>query len=336
MSARRLAALLGFVAAAGAAIVTACGTDGGASDGGAPDAEPDARDGATEAAADAADATGDSNADLDASLLLGVIGDYGVCSDADPPQYSVTCPDEIGVAKLVHGWSPSAVLTVGDNSYGSGSQAQLPGDQAPYDVDIDAGRFFPAMGNHDWLSAAGVAPSLAYFGLASPRYVKSFGSLVTFYVLDTNDEDDAGDTAQSAQADWFRAALAASKTKWNVVVNHEAPYSSCGEYSYDGDGGRTDLRWIAAAGADLVLSGHSHVYERLARANYDGTATIPYVVMGASGAPLQGNCGVALAGQKKAIYGSFGALRLSISETSLSVDFVVEDGGLGDTLTLTK
>src|SRR6185312_11219685 len=208
MSARRLAALLGFVAAAGAAIVTACGTDGGASDGGAPDAEPDARDGATEAAADAADATGDSNADLDASLLLGVIGDYGVCSDADPPQYSVTCPDEIGVAKLVHGWSPSAVLTVGDNSYGSGSQAQLPGDQAPYDVDIDAGRFFPAMGNHDWLSAAGVAPSLAYFGLASPRYVKSVGSLVTFYVLDTNDEDDAGDTAQSAQADWFRAALA--------------------------------------------------------------------------------------------------------------------------------
>ncbi|HEY1954636.1 MAG TPA: metallophosphoesterase [Polyangiaceae bacterium] len=325
-----LALILG-TAAAGAFV--ACGDDSSGGDAGA-DAFVDATSEPPPIDSSAGDAA-DGGAD-DASLLIGVIGDYGVCSDADPPEYSVSCPDEIAVAALVHGWSPDAIVTVGDNSYGSGSYAQLPGDQAPYDPDIDAGKFFPTMGNHDWLSAAGDAPSLAYFHLASPRYVKAFGSLVTFYILDTDDHDDAGDDAGSAQAVWFRAALAASTTKWNVVVNHEAPYSSCGEYSYDGDGGREDFRWIGAAGADLVLSGHSHVYERLQRGNFDDGGPQPYVVMGASGAPLQGNCGVKLPGQQKAIYGTFGALRLAITSSSLVVHFVAEDGGVADTLTLTK
>ena len=332
MRARRLAGGVTLLACSALAWTFSCGDDASLPDaGGGPDAALDA---SLEAGPDAADDAAPSDAAQ--SIVLGVIGDYGVCSDADPPQYSVTCPHEIGVAALVHGWSPAAIVTTGDNSYGSGSVAQVPGDQAPYEEDVDAGRFFPTMGNHDWLSATGDAPSLAFFHETSPFYTKSFGSLVTFYVLDTNDQDDAGDTATSAQATWFRAQLAASTTKWNVVVNHEAPYSSCGEYSYDGDGGRGDFRWIGASSADLVLSGHSHVYERLARASYDDGGLLSYVVMGTSGAPLQGNCGVALPGQQKAIYGAFGALRLTIDEKSLVVEYVLEDGGVGDTLTLTK
>ena len=119
-------------------------------------------------------------------------------------------------------------------------------------------------------------------------------------------------------------------------MNHQAPYSSCGEYSNDGTDGGLDLRWVAAPGADLVLSGHSHVYERLARASYADGGTIPYIVIGTSGAPLQGNCGIALPGQQKAIYGAFGALRVEISEATLVVTYVLEDGGVADALTLTK
>ena len=150
-------------------------------------------------------------------------------------------------------------------------------------------------------------------------------SLVTFFILDTNAQDDAGITATSAQAAWLDAQIAASTTQWNVVVNHQAPYSSCGEYSSEGTDGNVD-----SPKADAVLSGHSHVYERL------DSGTIPYVVIGASGAPLQGNCGVKLTGQQKAIYGAFGALRLDVGATSLGVTFMEEDGGVGDTLTVQK
>lgn len=314
--------------------IGACGGDETTVDGGpdatASDVAP--LDAAPDSGADAAPV----DASPDAHLVLGVVGDYGVCSDADPPQYSATCAHELGVASLVHGWQPDAIITVGDNSYGSGTYAQLPGDQAPYDPDIDAGRFFPAAGNHDWLSAAGIKPSLDYFHLKSPYYVQAFGSLVTFFILDTNAQDDAGITATSAQAAWFDAQIAQSTTPWNVVVNHQAPYSSCGEGSNDGNDGSVDLRWVAAAKADVVLSGHSHVYERLARGNYDDSGTIPYVVMGVSGAPLQGNCGAKLSGQQKAIYGAFGALRLDVTSSSLTMTFVEEDGGAGDTITLTK
>ena len=325
------------------ALAAACGgTEAAVSSdaGGAADAAPDAT---TPASGDDAAGTGDGargdagDAGVQAGpLVLAVIGDYGVCAATDPAQYSVTCPDEQRVAALVHAWAPRAIVTTGDDSYGSGRADQIPGDQAPYDDYIDAGRFFPAMGNHDWLDSQGIAPSLAYFGLASPYYTHAFDGLVTFYVLDTDDHDDAGVTATSAQATWLRAQLAASTTPWNVVVNHEAPYSSCGEFSYDGTGGREDFRWIAAAGADVVLSGHSHVYERLLERNAVDAGPIPYVVIGASGAPLQGDCGVARAGQQKAIYGSFGALRLAVTAKSLAIEFAVEDGGVRDALTLTK
>ncbi len=280
-------------------------------------------------------AAGSLDAETSTVVVVAVIGDYGVCSPNAPPQYSVSCGHEKGVAALVHGWQPAAIVTTGDNTYGSGRADQIPGDQAPYDADIAAGNFFPAMGNHDWQNGS-IQAALAYFKLSSPYYSERRGALVTFHIVDTNANDPGGDTASSTQARWLDAQLAASTTPWNIVVNHQAPYSSCGEFSYDGTGGRPDYRWIAAAKTDLVLSGHSHVYERLSEPPFSGIGEIPYVVIGASGAPLQASCSHVLQGQKKAVYGVFGALKLEITTTRLTLTFFAENGGVQDTLTLSK
>ena len=66
-----------------------------------------------------------------------------------------------------------------------------------------------------------------------------------------------------------------STSAWQVVYFHLPPYSSGYQGSVDW------MRWpFAAWGADVVLSGHDHLYERL---EVDG---IPYVINGLGGGPI--------------------------------------------------
>lgn len=77
-----------------------------------------------------------------------------------------------------------------------------------------------------------------------------------------------------AMMNWLRADLAQNRQKWTIAYFHHPPYS---RGSHDSDNHRIDtpesaasireMREIAlpileAAGVDLVLSGHSHTYER--------------------------------------------------------------------------
>src|SRR5262245_16628557 len=100
-----------------------------------------------------------------------VIGDYGSAS-----------PDEAAVAARVASWSPEIVVTVGDNNYPQGAQATIDDNVGqyysafihPYVGTYGPGgtvnRFFPALGNHDWMTA-GAVPYLGYFTLpGNERY----------------------------------------------------------------------------------------------------------------------------------------------------------------------
>jgi hypothetical protein len=288
--------------------------------------ETSIRDVSTDSPFDASDL--DASDTGERSLTLAIIGDYGVCgaytADGSPTEYVVSCPQSHDVARLVHSWNPDAILTTGDNSYGSGAAHQIPGDQADYDDYIHAGTFFPVWGNHDWYST--LAPSFRYFGIRDAYYVHRFGTLLSAYMLDTNHAE----TATGTMGTWFVAQRAASTTAWNIAFNHQAPYSSCGEYSTPG------LRWIAIDGIDAVFSGHSHVYERLLEPNATGSAMVPHVVIGASGAPLQGNCGTRLPGQQSAVYRVFGAVRMDVTAHMLRAAFIGTDGVERDSLTLVR
>src|SRR5438552_3778173 len=138
-------------------------------------------------------------------LVVAVIGDYGICS--------YRCTNEQMVANLVHGWHPDLIMTVGDNSYESGTAAEVPADQAPYAADVRAGHFYQITGNHDWGNTChpqAIIPSTIYFG-RPPHYTAHLGNgLLDLFATDMNCGDPGGDSATSRQADWYRGEVAAS------------------------------------------------------------------------------------------------------------------------------
>lgn len=83
----------------------------------------------------------------------------------------------------------------------------------------------------------------------------------------------------SAQALFVQADLAASASPWKIVISHSPPYCAGG---HGEDSGMIMLaeNAIRPGGARLLLSGHSHFYQR------NEAGPVQYVIAGSSGAPL--------------------------------------------------
>ena len=219
-----------------------------------------------------------------------VIGDFGTHDR-----------HEAAVAALVKSWQPAFIVTTGDDYYkqagGKGAdkyRRSVASYYGPWLKGVPKYRghkigtakvnaFFPAMGNHDY-SDATPAPKtyLNYFTLPGAGFASSSGTEryydftegpVHFFMLDSNPQEPRGVTVASTQAQWLQGALAASTSSWNIVVDHHPPFSS------DTAHGPTPyMQWpFAEWGADAVISGHAHTYQRFMN---DG---IPYFVDGLGG-----------------------------------------------------
>ena len=255
------------------------------------------------------------------ALTLAVIGDYGC-------QPGSTCggnpANELAVANLVHGWRPQAIITVGDNSYENGSAANVAADQGPYLPDITAGTFYPTPGNHDWQNGS-IEPSTGFFH-RPPHYVARLGGgLVELFVTDMNYQDPDGDGANSRQAAQYQANVAASTATWKITTGHQAFYSS-GQH-----GSQSYTHWAILPAIDLFLSGHDHDFEHL---QIGGK---PFVVNGVGGRNLIPVC------RFGCIPGSiwhddkdFGAVRLTITPQTLTVEFVTVQGLVVHSFHVTK
>jgi len=266
-----------------------------------------------------------SGADAGALTRFAAIGDFGFAG-----------PAEEAVADLVKGWRPEFVITVGDNNYPLGAADTIDVNIglfyhsfiAPYVGRFGCGavrnRFFPSLGNHDWMTD-GARPYLDYFALpGNERYYDFVWGPVHLFALDSDPAEPDGNTADSVQAAWLKRRLAASTARWKIVYLHHAPYSS-GPH-----GSQLALRWpYKAWGVDLVLAGHDHDYERF---DIDG---LPYVVDGLGGAvfyPL----GSPASGSVARYNENAGALLVEADATSLSGRFQTVDGRQIDTFALTK
>lgn len=254
---------------------------------------------------------------------LAVIGDYGYAG-----------PDEEAVADLVKAWRPELIMTVGDNNYPLGAADTIDLNIglfyheyiAPYLGRFGCGaarnRFFPTLGNHDWMTT-GARPYLDYFSLpGNERYYDVVWGAVHLFALDSDPSEPDGVTADSIQGRWLKRELAASTARWKIVYFHHAPYSS-GPH-----GSNLALRWpYKQWGVSLVLTGHDHDYERF---EIDG---LPYIVNGLGGAvfyPL----GTAIAGSVTRFNENAGALFIEADATSLRARFQAVDGRQIDALTL--
>ena len=259
------------------------------------------------------------------ALTFAVIGDYGDSGRR-----------ERAVAELVAGWNPEIVITLGDNNYPHGEASTIDANVgqyyhrfiAPYHgrygPGADVNRFFPCPGNHDW-GTGNLDAYLDYFELpGNERYYTFTWGPVDFFALDSDDHEPDGVDATSAQARWLESALAASHAPWKVVYLHHPPYSS-GPH-----GPERSAEWpYHAWGADVVMSGHDHIYERIERP--DGL----YFVNGLGGSRQRYPIEEAVEGSALRFNARQGAMRVEATPTSMRFTFITARDEIVDTRTLT-
>jgi glucose/arabinose dehydrogenase len=261
------------------------------------------------------------------TLRFAIIGDYG---EAGQP--------ESDVAARAASWLPDLILTVGDDNYPSGSATTIDdnigqyyqGFICPYAGAYGSGgssnRFFPALGNHDWV-ATDAQPYLDYFGLpGNERYYDYIQGPVHFFIIDSDPNEPDGIDAGSTQAAWLQSALGASTSTWDIVLLHHAPYSSSSTH-----GSNPTLQWpYQQWGADAVVAGHDHTYERL---NIGG---IPYFVNGLGGNPNRYQFGTPLVTSQVRYRDDWGAMRVDATQSQIRFRFITRTGALIDNYTVSK
>jgi tartrate-resistant acid phosphatase type 5 len=256
-----------------------------------------------------------------ARVRFAVVGDYGV-----PAQQA----DD--VAQLIRSWSPDAVVTTGDNNYPVGSantiEANIGNRYREFFAPSADGqpRFLPVLGNHDW-DTPNAKPYLDYFTLpGNERYYTSRRGPVEFFVLDSDPREPDGITSTSQQGEWLKTALANSTATWKVVAFHHPPFSSSSVH-----GSTPALQWpFQQWGADLVLNGHDHTYERIEK---DG---FPYIVNGAGGQSLYPFASQTVEGSTVRYNGDYGAILADATEAVLTFQFVTRRGVVIDSRSVTK
>jgi len=232
---------------------------------------------------------------------------------------------------------PGTVFTAGDNAYPNGS-LQLFKDCYGPTWGAELARTRPAPGNHDH-ETANLAGYLGYFGAAAAPAGTAWYSydLGTWHVvvLDATCESAGGCGADSAQGRWLTADLAASKATCTLAVWHQPRFSS-GEHGND-----TTVApfWdaLAAAGADVIVNGHDHDYERFGLQDPSGTADpvhgIREFVVGTGGAELRA-FGAQAANSELRVAGYYGVIRMVLHPGAYEWSFMtttgqVLDAGLG-------
>ena len=177
-------------------------------------------------------------------IVFAVIGDYGSGDD-----------HARDVALLVTSWNPNLIITTGDNNYPIGDYDMI--DEAigkfyqgyikPYKGSYGAGseinRFFPSLGNHDWMTDD-AKPYLDYFELpGNERYYFFNWEFIDFFVLDSNGQEPDGVTSDSIQGNWLKNNLTNPRQHGRSFIFTNRPthpgfnllYCGCDGHSRNGE-----------------------------------------------------------------------------------------------------
>lgn len=270
----------------------------------------------------------------------------------------------IDVAKMIRSWGVDLIVHAGDLIYPDGGTA--PGDSkyesqvarhyywaiGGYDGPFGKGpainKFFPAIGNHDWNDGPGYK-YFEFFNLpGNERNYTIKRGPVQFFFVDSygygpastgpggNAINGTGAPLGTGSADmsstggpalWLRNQLADSDCPWRVVVWHHPPATSSTNY-YPG---YPVMDWpLGEWGADVLITGHSHVYERIHRA--DG---VLHLVVGNGGKDLYNFSNTPVAGSQVRYNADYGAVKVTASATTFTAKAYSRDGVERDSVTRT-
>ena len=273
-------------------------------------------------------------------------------------------------------------LQLGDNAYESGADAEYQSNVFNVYSDLlKRSVTWPAIGNHDTDQSTAPAASIPYFqsfsfptagqagGVASgtKNYYSFDYANIHFVSLDSMASSRA---PGSAMLTWLQNDLAANNKDWLVAYWHHPPYTK-GNHDSDADTELIEMRQnvvpiLEGFGVDLVLTGHSHAYERsfLIDGHYGDSSTFTDAMKknGGSGRPAEtgaytkplgpvphqgavyavaGVSGHTSAGplNHPAMFIStlrLGSMVLDVNGTRMDVRYLTEAGTVGDSFTIIK
>lgn len=228
---------------------------------------------------------GDTNNYFLTSPIPGTPGKYrfwmvGDCGNASTNQ--TNCKNQFksyNANRVVNG-----MLLSGDNAYSSGTNSEFNTKFFNiYQNDVLKNMpLWPAPGNHDYNNGASTATTVPYYSIFTTPTNAEAGGVASgtkaYYSFDYGNIhfislDSYGTVASKkmydttgAQAVWLKQDLAANTKPWVIAYWHHPPYTM-GSHNSDSESDlvaiRTNfIRILERNGVDMIITGHSHDYER--------------------------------------------------------------------------
>jgi hypothetical protein len=227
---------------------------------------------------------------------------------------------------LIDQIGPAVVLMLGDAQYETGTSEKF---AASYDVTWGQYKGIThavAGGSHDFYGSGYFA---TYFGLAAGVPGQNWYSFDVngWHIVVLNSFCSTNGNC-AAQQLWLAADLAANSSDCTTAAWHEPRYSS--GYRH---GSQVNIDWawdmLVNEGAELVLSGHEHAYERFAPTGVNDEVTssgMVEFVVGTGGKSLETAWGTILPNSVARDRSTYGVLELELSDGSARFAFVPEAG----------
>jgi Calcineurin-like phosphoesterase len=261
------------------------------------------------------------------------------CDPADPSYNggngTATACREMATADLLSAGGFDAVLALGDLQYGPAALADFMQAYDPSWGRVKSATY-PIVGNHEGTTATSADGYCAYFGAAAHCNSSGFQGGAAFYsfnlgswhivMLNSNCDAAGGCDVGSPQYQWLASDLAANRTGCTLAAWHHPRWTS------DGPNAFMQPIWqlLYANGADLVLSGHTHYYERFApldgNGNVNPTDGMREFVVGTGGVNFAIFGGGPALGSEVRENTSFGVLRLVLHPRGYDWNFIPVTG----------
>ena len=303
----------------------------------------------------------------------------------DPGTAATGSGNQVGVRNAYYAHAGSRYtdvwLALGDNAYYNGTDREYQlGFFDIYPNLLQQTPLWSAIGNHETY-AAPVGQRFPYLDIfefpqegqaggvpsGTERYYSFDYGNIHFVCIDSM----TSQRTTGAMLNWLEADLAANTKDWTIAYFHHPPYTK-GSHNSDAEIEHIEMRQhvtplLESYGVDLVLGGHSHIYERsfLLHGHYGLSTTLtPAMVKNSgSGRPSQGGAYVktvtgpdAGEGTVYVVAGSsgwatfrtgvhpvmfydalqMGSLVLDIDGRRLDAAFLRETGAIEDTFTILK
>ena len=248
-------------------------------------------------------------------------GDIASCDDLSGAEATAKLIDRI----------PGTVIAVGDLAYPDGSDEQFAKCYGP-----TWGRFKdrtrPAPGNHEYHSD-GASGYMRYWGDAAGDPKKAYYSydLGKWHIISLNSEctQVGGCGKESEQSKWLQQDLAKHPTACTLAYFHRPLFSSGLAHGRD-----PELKPLWAilyqGGADVIINGHDHDYERFAPQDPEGKADpehgIREFVVGTGGKNSHRIIGLVQSNSEVRQADTYGVLKLTLHADSYDWEFVPEAG----------